>query len=150
MFFIAKNCRRAVAQSTHHDVDLCKVQLYTPRPAPTISHRSIAYILGTVSHCCRMYAHLRYQYLSIYRIDSFFGRPIDIIMAPSLGPSGRRKGKTSIANNGSTASSPSLRSKTPVLVDESRPSSSMGLPAGNVKVVVRVRAFLPRGEDNTV
>ncbi|KAK5085493.1 hypothetical protein LTR05_004778 [Lithohypha guttulata] len=65
-------------------------------------------------------------------------------MAPSLGPSGRRKGKTSIANNGSTASSPSLRSKTPVLVDESRSSSSMGLPAGNVKVVVRVRAFLPR------
>lgn len=67
-------------------------------------------------------------------------------MAPSLGPGGRKKGKTSVANNGSTASSPSLRSKTPVLVDESRPGSSMGNPGGNVKVVVRVRGFLPRGK----
>jgi len=67
-------------------------------------------------------------------------------MAPSLSlGAGARKKKTSIANNGSTASSPSLRSKTPVLVDDSRPSSSGGPPGGNVKVVVRVRAFLPRG-----
>lgn len=68
------------------------------------------------------------------------------IMALNIGPGARKKGKTSVANNGSTASSPSLRSKTPVLVDDSRPGSSMGAPAGNVKVVVRVRGFLPRGK----
>ncbi|KIW90971.1 uncharacterized protein Z519_08754 [Cladophialophora bantiana CBS 173.52] len=43
----------------------------------------------------------------------------------------------------STASSPSLRSKTPVSVSATPTNSSMG-PGGNVKVVVRVRAFLPR------
>src|SRR5882757_7142124 len=44
----------------------------------------------------------------------------------------------------STASSPSLRSKTPVNVPMT-PSSSLN-PGGNVKVVVRVRGFLPRGK----
>ncbi|KIW33419.1 uncharacterized protein PV07_00271 [Cladophialophora immunda] len=43
----------------------------------------------------------------------------------------------------STASSPSLRSKTPVSVPMTPTNSTMG-PGGNVKVVVRVRAFLPR------
>lgn len=71
-------------------------------------------------------------------------------MAPNLGPVARKKGKTSIAHNGSTASSPSLRSKTPVLIDENRPSSSMGQPGGNVKVVVRVRGFLPRGKNGDI
>lgn len=91
-----------------------------------------------------MYASLRQRFEDIFVncteiLDIEYG-----VMAPSAGI-GRKKGKTSIANNGSTASSPSLRSKTPVLVDDSRPSSSHG-PGGNVKVVVRVRGFLPRGE----
>jgi len=42
----------------------------------------------------------------------------------------------------SSASSPSLRSKTPVNVPMT-PSTLN--PGGNVKVVVRVRGFLPRG-----
>ncbi|KAJ9604320.1 hypothetical protein H2200_011154 [Cladophialophora chaetospira] len=42
----------------------------------------------------------------------------------------------------STASSPSLRSKTPVNVSMA-PTNGLS-PGGNVKVVVRVRAFLPR------
>ncbi|KIW12020.1 hypothetical protein PV08_09294 [Exophiala spinifera] len=46
----------------------------------------------------------------------------------------------------STASSPSLRSKTPVSVPMTPVSSSMN-PGGNVKVVVRVRGFLPREID---
>lgn len=92
-----------------------------------------------------MYAPLRHRYVqTIIHSGSLLPISIDI-MAPSLGLGARKKGKTSIANNGSTASSPSLRSKTPVLVDDSRPNSSMGQPGGNVKVVVRVRAFLPRG-----
>ncbi len=45
----------------------------------------------------------------------------------------------------STASSPSLRSRTPVSVPMT-PMSSNTNPGGNVKVVVRVRGFLPRGE----
>lgn len=95
-----------------------------------------------------MYPILQHRYLqTIVYCGSLLPLPIDI-MAPSLGPGARKKGKTAIANNGSTASSPSLRSKTPVLVDDSRPSSSMGQPGGNVKVVVRVRAFLPRGRSN--
>ena len=43
----------------------------------------------------------------------------------------------------STASTPSLRSKTPVNVSM---APTGGMNGGNVKVVVRVRAFLPRGE----
>ncbi|KAL6244024.1 hypothetical protein RBB50_008893 [Rhinocladiella similis] len=46
----------------------------------------------------------------------------------------------------STASSPSLRSKTPVSVPIIPVSSNMN-PGGNVKVVVRVRGFLPREID---
>lgn len=57
------------------------------------------------------------------------------IMAP---PATRAKTPTA-----SSASSPSLRSKTPVNVPLT-PSSLN--PGGNVKVVVRVRGFLPRGE----
>ena len=45
----------------------------------------------------------------------------------------------------STASSPSLRSKTPVAVPVTPQGSNMA-PGGNVKVVVRVRGFLQRGE----
>jgi hypothetical protein len=45
----------------------------------------------------------------------------------------------------STASSPSLRSKTPVLVPATPQNGNMA-PGGNVKVVVRVRGFLKRGE----
>lgn len=97
-----------------------------------------------------MHATLRHRYLQdIVYCGSLLPIPFDT-MAPSLGLGARKKGKTSIANNGSTASSPSLRSKTPVLVDESRPSSSLGQPGGNVKVVVRVRAFLPRGMRTTM
>ena len=43
----------------------------------------------------------------------------------------------------STASSPSLRSKTPV--DMERPFTPPDGDGGNVKVVVRVRKFIPRG-----
>src|SRR5690242_15026766 len=46
----------------------------------------------------------------------------------------------------SSASSPSLRSKTPVAVSMTPPPSNMN-PGGNVKVVVRVRGFLQRGEN---
>jgi len=93
-----------------------------------------------------MHVSLRHRYLTVIE-HSIRLLPIHInIMAPSIAPGGRKKGKTSIANNGSTASSPSLRSKTPVLVDESQPSVGMGPPGGNVKVVVRVRGFLQRGK----
>lgn len=46
----------------------------------------------------------------------------------------------------STASSPSLRSRESVIVSNQgiRPASPS--PGGNVKVVVRVRGYLPRGE----
>ena len=43
----------------------------------------------------------------------------------------------------STASAPSLRSPNPVYLSNMRPNESSG---GNVKVVVRVRKFLPRGQ----
>ncbi|KIW86323.1 hypothetical protein Z517_01719 [Fonsecaea pedrosoi CBS 271.37] len=49
----------------------------------------------------------------------------------------------------STASSPSLRSKTPVSVPLTPTNSTMN-PGGNVKVVVRVRAFLPRGKETMI
>ena len=47
----------------------------------------------------------------------------------------------------SSASSPSLRSRTSVTV--ATPPPDMMAPGGNVKVVVRVRDFLPRGEGCT-
>ncbi|RMZ84702.1 hypothetical protein DV737_g908, partial [Chaetothyriales sp. CBS 132003] len=46
----------------------------------------------------------------------------------------------------SAASTPSMRSKTPVMVPVAPPAGSMA-PGGNVKVVVRVRAFLQREID---
>lgn len=47
----------------------------------------------------------------------------------------------------STASSPSLRSRESVIVSSHNALIPPGLsPGGNVKVVVRVRGFLPRGE----
>lgn len=44
----------------------------------------------------------------------------------------------------STASAPSLRSRKSVYLPMGRPAANP--PAGNVKVVVRVRTFLPRGK----
>jgi hypothetical protein len=44
----------------------------------------------------------------------------------------------------STASSPSMRSKTPVDIDH-QPFTPPDGDAGNVKVVVRVRKFIRRG-----
>ena len=46
----------------------------------------------------------------------------------------------------STASSPSLRSRTPVDVDMSRPETPTEGDGGHVKVVVRCRKFIKRGE----
>jgi hypothetical protein len=60
-------------------------------------------------------------------------------MAPARGFD---RARTPVA---STASSPSLRSRTPVAVPMTPPPGSMA-PGGNVKVVVRVRGFLQRGE----
>lgn len=45
----------------------------------------------------------------------------------------------------SSASTPSLRSKEPVVEVLERPSTPMGDEGGNVKVVVRVRKFIKRG-----
>lgn len=118
-------------------------QASQPVPGYDVSPR--LRILTRQRNLGRMFVPLRHRYLHVVALcGSLLPIAIDT-MAPSLGPGSRRKGKTSVANNGSTASTPSLRSKTPVLVEESQPSSGMGQPGGNVKVVVRVRAFLPRG-----
>ncbi|OJD14654.1 hypothetical protein AJ78_05007 [Emergomyces pasteurianus Ep9510] len=65
--------------------------------------------------------------------------------ATNIGPSG---GLLSMASSGvlrSTASSPSLRARESVVVPASRAGTPVsGLAGGNVRVVVRVRGFLPR------
>ena len=48
----------------------------------------------------------------------------------------------------SSASTPSLRSRESELVPMSTPTQDGG--GGNVRVVVRVRGFLPRGQSNSV
>ena len=51
----------------------------------------------------------------------------------------------------STASAPSLRSRTPIerdTMESPRPFTPPDVDAGNVKVVVRVRKFVKRGKDN--
>lgn len=54
---------------------------------------------------------------------------------------------SSIASMKSSASTPSLRSREGVIVPTSRPETPVNsTPGGNVKVVVRVRKFLPRGK----
>ena len=93
-----------------------------------------------------MYVSLRYRFSTIVQ-DC-----IDILddMAPAVRSTaakasvGRSKTPTTRAQVSSAASSPSLRSRTPVMVDSSDHFSSIP-PGGNVKVVVRVRGFLPRG-----
>ena len=55
---------------------------------------------------------------------------------------------TDMAARASTASAPSLRSKTPV--DMERPFTPPDGDGGNVKVVVRVRKFIKRGTHETV
>ncbi|KPI38311.1 Kinesin-like protein KIF1C [Cyphellophora attinorum] len=63
-------------------------------------------------------------------------------MAPPRGFAGDDRPRTPIT---SSASTPSLRSRTPVTVATPPPESMT--PGGNVKVVVRVRDFLPRERD---
>lgn len=50
----------------------------------------------------------------------------------------------------SSASTPSLRSRESVVSPFPRTMSDTANPGGNVKVVVRVRSFLPRGSVETV
>ncbi|KAN0079228.1 P-loop containing nucleoside triphosphate hydrolase protein [Elaphomyces granulatus] len=57
----------------------------------------------------------------------------------------RSTAATSVSSTASTASSPSLRSRESVIVPVGRQDGvSSPTPGGNVKVVVRVRGFLPR------
>ena len=64
---------------------------------------------------------------------------LDEAMAPARTFVNDDRARTPIV---SAASSPSLRSRTPVTVPMTPPP---GNPGGNVKVVVRVRGFLQRG-----
>ena len=89
-----------------------------------------------------MYVSLRSRYLAVIEeCINIFDQ--DMVMMPSactLAHDTRSKTPTL-----STASSPSLRSRTPVTVPMTPPNLSTN-PGGNVKVVVRVRNFLPRGQ----
>ncbi|OAX82074.1 hypothetical protein ACJ72_03574 [Emergomyces africanus] len=69
--------------------------------------------------------------------------------ATNIGPSGAFLSMASSAVLRSTASSPSLRGRESVVVPESRAGTPVcGVGGGNVRVVVRVRGFLPRGRSN--
>ena len=64
---------------------------------------------------------------------------IDLLEDMALGPGSFHVTR---AKTPTSASSPSLRSKEPMVV----PVTTLNMsPGGNVKVVVRVRGFLPRG-----
>jgi citrate lyase alpha subunit len=88
-----------------------------------------------------------------YRFSTAVQNCIEILdqMTPMTGGNGGktaiRRAKTPTATRSQTpsvASSPSLRSKTPILVEQLDHRINV-TPGGNVKVVVRVRGFLPRG-----
>lgn len=70
-------------------------------------------------------------------IDDIYETLIGISLEPLLMPSSA----TDVRTVRSSASTPSLRSR-----DGTVPPHARMDPGGNVRVVVRVRAFLPRGE----
>jgi hypothetical protein len=84
-----------------------------------------------------MYTALQYRYQLV--LDDCIDLLCDV-MAPPRGFAGDDRPRTPIT---SSASTPSLRSRTPVTVATPPPESMT--PGGNVKVVVRVRDFLQRG-----
>ena len=85
-----------------------------------------------------MYASLQYRYQVL--LDDCIDRLCEA-MAPARTALNDERARTPLA---SSASSPSLRSRTAVARPMTPPNNMT--PGGNVKVVVRVRGFLPRGE----
>jgi hypothetical protein len=77
---------------------------------------------------------LRYRDVAGDIIETLIGMSLEPRLMPSVTPE-RRSGVRS------SASTPSLRSR-----DGTVPPHARMDPGGNVRVVVRVRAFLPRGE----
>ena len=65
--------------------------------------------------------------------------------SPSAAKSSAVVGSPSAAGLPSSASSPSLRSRESVVVPMERENGAASAGGGNVRVVVRVRGFLPRG-----
>ena len=90
--------------------------------------------------------HSYFMYVALqHRYQEVIADCIDLLgeaMAPARTWVNDDRARTPIV---STASSPSLRSKTPVAVPMTPPPGNM-TPGGNVKVVVRVRGFLQRGK----
>lgn len=86
-----------------------------------------------------MYCYLRQRYSTILQECEEILSQKSAMVPPARTINHDSRSRTPVS---STASSPSLRSKTPVNV----PMAPSNLnPGGNVKVVVRVRGFLPRG-----
>lgn len=79
-----------------------------------------------------MYSNLRQRFYEV--INDFDESLIDMAFDPRLMPD--------VASLHSSASTPSLRSRESTVT----PVGVRMEPGGNVKVVVRVRAFLPRGK----
>ena len=70
-----------------------------------------------------------------------YEKAVELLEEMALGPASPRVIR---AKTPTTASSPSLRSREPVVVPMTPPPTMY--QGGNVKVVVRVRGFLPRGK----
>ena len=86
------------------------------------------------------YIHFMYTHLtnrSRIELDRAFELLEEMALGPPVSPRIIR------AKTPTSASSPSLRSRDPVVVPLTPPPAMA--PGGNVKVVVRVRGFLPRG-----
>lgn len=104
------------------------------------THRSTPSLWPSVSSHLLMYCYLRQRYSIVLQECILILHETSAMVPPARTLQHDARSKTPTT---STASSPSLRSKTPVNVP--MPPSNLN-PGGNVKVVVRVRGFLPRGE----
>ena len=113
-----------------------------PRSIPLASNVHSFTAWTTHVHYCSagtlMYASLQYRYQVL--LDDCIDRLE--AMAPARTAFNDERARTPLA---SSASSPSLRSRTAVARPMTPPNNMT--PGGNVKVVVRVRGFLPREVD---
>ena len=91
-----------------------------------------------------MYSSLRLRFAD--SLHDLCNEVEDIIIIPELvrGMAHHGRASTAFDHYRSTASAPSMRSRTPVEIVE-RPFTPPDADGGNVKVVVRVRKFVRRG-----
>nr|OQO13835.1 hypothetical protein B0A51_17532 [Rachicladosporium sp. CCFEE 5018] len=96
-----------------------------------------------------MYRNLQWRFDELYidLVDDFLERAQLLLPSADNDMGTRALTTPDMRSYHTTASAPSLRSRTPALEDMDRPTTPGGSDAGNVKVVVRVRKFLRRELD---